>query len=137
MSIIENARKLGLEIQASDEYKALHSAKEANDNDKELQELIEKFNLKRVELNMEMSATEKNEEKIASVNEQLQDLYGKVMANENMNAFNNANKALNDMMNQITTILMKSVNGEDPMTCEAEQAHSCSSGGCSSCSGCH
>lgn len=136
MKIIEMARQMGKEIQASDEYKALYNAKEANDNDSQLQELIEKFNLKRVELNVAMSSEEKDEEKISKCNTELQDLYNSVMSNENMVAFNKANSDLNDMMNQITTILMKSVNGEDPETCAAVEEHSCG-GSCSSCSGCH
>lgn len=136
MNIIDLARQMGKEIQSTEQYKTFYEAKKLNDNDTELQGLIEKFNLKKVELNMAMSSQEKDDEKISKCNKELQEIYNSVMTNENMVAFNKANMELNDMMNQITNILMKCVNGEDPDTCTAVEENSCG-GGCSSCSGCH
>lgn len=134
MSIIELARQMGKEIQASEEYKNLYAAKDANDNDEVLQDQIGKFNLKRIELNTAMSAEEKDSDKINTLNEELKAIYAEVMSNPNMIAFNNAKNALDATMNQVTTILMMCVNGEDPDTCNPEQ--SCT-GSCSSCGGCH
>ena len=45
MDIIEMARELGKEIQKDARYLRLVAAREANDADQNLQELIEKFNL--------------------------------------------------------------------------------------------
>ena len=75
MSIIDLARQMGKEIQASEEYKELHDAKEANDNDAELQDSIGKFNLKRIELSTAMSAEKKDDAKIADIDRELKAVY--------------------------------------------------------------
>ena len=60
------------------------------------------------------------------------------MANENMQKYKAARKAVDDMMNYLTQILAMCVQGEDPATCDpaAAHEHNCS-GECSSCGGCH
>lgn len=133
MDLIQMARQMGKDIQASEEYINLNVAKEANDNDQELQDLIGKFNLKRIELNTAMSKDEKDDEAVKAMDAELKEIYQQVMQNKNMMAFNDAKKAIDSMMNKITTILMMSVNGDDPETCDTEQC----GGSCSSCSGCH
>ena len=135
MNVLELTRQLGKEIQESQEYKDLVAAREANDNDESLQDMIGQFNLKRIELNTLMSKEEKDEEAIGACNTELQQVYQTVMGNPNMVAFNNAKVGLDAMMNKVNTILVKSINGEDPETCADEEA-SCG-GSCSSCSGCH
>ena len=66
-NIIEKARELAKLIQADPSYKALNDAREKNDNDAELQDLIGKFNLKRIELNQAMSESERDQDKINAV----------------------------------------------------------------------
>lgn len=135
MDIIKMTRELGKTIQESAEYKAMEAAKDANDNDVELQNQIEEFNLIRGQLSTAMQAEPKDEEAIAKFDSQLKEIYTKVMGNKNMLAFNDAKQDIDKMMNGITNILMMSVNGEDPETCDVEP-ESCG-GSCSSCSGCH
>ncbi len=136
MDAIKKARELGKVIQEDERYKKYHEAKAANDNDKELQQLIGEFNLKRVTLNSEMSKPEKNDELIAELNQEIKDLYAKVMMNENMTAFSNAKDEMDSLLNKITMVITMSANGEDPDTCSVETQHSCS-GSCSTCGGCH
>lgn len=136
MTVIELTRALGKEIQESQEYKDLMVAREANDNDETLQDMIGQFNLKRIELNSLMAKPEKDEDAIAACNGDLQKVYQDVMGNPNMIAFNNAKVGLDAMMNKINTILVKSVNGEDPETCADAEESSCG-GNCGSCGGCH
>ena len=135
MDLIELARQMGKEIQASEEYKALEAAKAANDADEELQDSIGKFNLKRIELNSAMSAEKKDDDKIARIDHELKAVYQSIMQNPHMIAFNQAKQAMDGMMNEVTTILMLCVNGADPDTCSAEQA-GCG-GSCATCGGCH
>lgn len=136
MNVIELTRALGKEIQESQEYKDLMVARDANDNDEALQDLIGQFNLKRIELNSLMAKQEKDEDGIAACNTELQSVYQSVMGNANMIAFNNAKVGLDAMMTKINTILVKSVNGEDPETCAEVEDASCG-GNCGSCGGCH
>ena len=134
MDLIKQAREMGKLIQASEEYKRLDAAKKANDADSELQDTIGKFNLKRMELNNQLAKDEKDEDKLGTLNNELRDLYQKVMTNPNMSAYEEAKKAVDMIMNQINAILVMSVNGEDPETCDP--APSCT-GSCSTCGGCH
>ncbi len=135
MTIIEMSREMGKVIQESEEYKALMVAREASDNDENLQQQIQQFNLVRMNLDMESSKEDADQEKIGSLNEELLTLYTQIMENENMVAFNSAKDAIDTIMNTATSILAAAVNGEDPMTFDPN-AHSCS-GSCSTCGGCH
>ena len=68
------------------------------------------------------------------MNNELRELYQQVMSNVNMAAYNEAKNGMDMLMNQINAILVMSVNGEDPETCDP--ATSCT-GSCSTCGGCH
>lgn len=135
MDLIRMARDFGKEIQSSDEYIALAAAQQAADEDQELQQMIQEFNLIRVKLSTAMQAEEQDEEKVKELDKTLKDTYTKVMGNPNMMQYNIAKQDVDSLMNQINGILMLCVNGEDPETCDPT-AHSCG-GDCSGCSGCH
>ena len=126
MDIIAMARKLGAMLQQDDRYTAYHLAKQANDQDEDLQKLIGEFNLKRMELNAEMSKPDKDREKLTALDGKIKELYGQIMANKNMVVFNNVKNAMDELLSQINMIITMSANGEDPATCSVE--HSC--GGC-------
>lgn len=135
MTIIESAREMGKVIQQSDEYKALIAARDASDNDKELQQQISQFNLVRMNLEMETQKDAPDQAKVNSLNEELMGIYNAVMENPNMAAFNEAKDAIDHIMNDATTILAAAVNGEDPETFNPhEHNHSCG-GSCSECGG--
>ncbi|MCI5752198.1 MAG: YlbF family regulator [Oscillospiraceae bacterium] len=134
MTIIEKARELGVMIQQDDRYIAYNVAKEANDSDEELQQMINDFNLLRLNLNAEMSKPDKSSEKIAEYDQKVKEKYNQIMANENMINFTKAQNAMNNLLAQLNNIITYSANGEDPMTCPVETP-SCS-GSCSTCGGC-
>lgn len=134
MGVLETARELGKQIQQDDRYTAYQLAKDVNDRDEDLQKLIGDFNLKRMDLNNEMSKPDKDTDKLKELDTKIKELYGEIMANTNMMVFNNAKNAMDAMLNEINTIISASANGEDPETCSVE--HSCG-GNCGSCGGCH
>lgn len=134
MDIIKMTRELGKAIQQDERYKAYMSAKEANDKDEQLQQLIGDFNLKRMNINQEMSSENKDTDRIKTLDEELKALYAQIMRNENMAAFNTAQNALEQMVSEINQIITMCANGEDPDTCEVQQG---CSGSCSTCGGCH
>lgn len=135
MDLIQMAREMGKVLQASEEYKRLNEARLANDNDAQLQADLEAFQMARVKLSAAMQAENRNDDEIKRLNAELKSIYTTVMGNPNMLAFNVAKQELDDLLNGVTAILMASVNGEDPDTCEA---HPSSCGGdCGSCGGCH
>ena len=134
MKLIEMARDMGKEIQASAEYKRLREAQTACDNDSALQDGIGKFNLKRLDMNNEMQKTERDDEKLKALKEELQNIYTEVMGNKNMMEYNIAKQEMDEIMQQVNAILTMCVNGEDPETCEIPTG---CSGSCASCGGCH
>ena len=105
MDIIAMARELGKAIQQDERYKRIDAAKTANDKDEELQQLIQKFNMKRSELSVEMAQENKNPEKLNQLDRELKAVYQEVMQNPNMAEFNAAKVEVDDMMNYISTIL--------------------------------
>ena len=83
---IKAARQLGVEIQKTDAYKNLIAATAANDNDESLQKMIGDFNLKRVDINQEVSKPDKDNDRINKLDSELKELYNSIMENENMKA---------------------------------------------------
>ena len=134
MDIIEMTRNLGMEIQKDKRYQILENARRLNDADEELQKQIGDFNLARIDLNNEVSKSDKDAGRIAQLNEKVQSIYTDIMNNESMQAYNEAKSDVDQMMQYINAILTTAVNGGDPMT--VQEPSSCS-GSCSSCSGCH
>ena len=133
MDIIELTRKLGAEIQNTDEYKRFMAAKEKNDNDQQLQKQIGDFNILKMQLDAEHAKEEKDEAKILEINEKIVALYNLIIEGEAMKEYNAAFEAYRTLTDKISNILLMCENGEDPATCEPS---SCT-GNCSSCGGCH
>lgn len=135
MDIIKLARELGVALQQDEAYKAFLRAKEANDNDTELQGLIEQFNLLATTAEYECSKPDADQAKCDEYNERLRALYETVMSNPNMIAFEAAKAVVDEKMNTIVAILAAAVNGEDPMTFDPHEHHNCG-GDCGHCHGC-
>ena len=134
MTVIELTRELGKAIQADPRYKEYNDARIANDADEELQKLIGEFNMGRMQLNREMSKTDKDQDKIAEMNQHIRDIYAQIMSNEHMAVYNDTKAAFDDMMLEIQNIITLCANGEDPATCEPKS--NCT-GSCATCGGCH
>ncbi len=134
MDIIKMARELGKAVQQEESYINLKKAQKTADDDKALQELIGEFNLKRMAINNEASKTERDDEKLQQLNEEMRSVYASIMSNENMKAYNEAKTALDTVMQRVLAIITQSAEGEDPET--ADYSPSCS-GSCSTCGGCH
>ncbi len=134
MDVIEQVRNLGKAIQQDERFIRYAKARLANDNDKDLQAAIGEFNIIRMELDREMQAEEKNEEKVKELNEKLRTVYGNIMSAPAMVEYNTAKVAVDEMVNEINVIISKSLDGEDPETCEVTSG---CSGSCSTCGGCH
>ncbi|MCL2698055.1 MAG: YlbF family regulator [Oscillospiraceae bacterium] len=136
MNPIQAARELGKAIQADERFKAYFAAKDINDADEALQNLIGEFNLQKENLTMEFSKAEneKNQEKIDGLNTKMRETYAEIMSNENMRAYSAAKAEFDRMLSGINQIVAMCCEGADPDTCEPA-AKSCGSG-CGSCGGC-
>ncbi|MBQ8928484.1 MAG: YlbF family regulator [Oscillospiraceae bacterium] len=133
--IIAMARALGRAIQNDDRYIAHALAKQANDEDEQLQALINGFNMKRMELQMEIGKPDKDDERVQMLNNVIKDSYQRIMKNPKMIAYNAAKNGMDELMNQVNTIITMSANGVDPDEIDLD-AVSCT-GDCGTCGGCH
>lgn len=134
MDIIKMARELGKEIQKDPRYTAYQTAQATADADAELQDLIGKFNLKKIDLQNEIQNPDKTQESLRAIDAVLKDLYAKIMENDNMVAYNVAKREMDNMLSFVQEIITAAANGEDPDTVE-ENTSSCT-GSCSTCGGC-
>ncbi len=135
MTTIEAARKLGAAMQADEAYLRYTEAVKKNDNNEELQVKISEFNLKRMNLDNEISKdeNERDSEKITALNNELRTIYDDIMANPAMVEFNEAKAGMDKLLQDINSIIMMCAQGADPETCEI----SACTGSCSTCGGCH
>ena len=133
MDVIEKARELGKAIQADERFIRFAKARLANDDDENLQAAIMQFNQIRAQIENASSEEEKDEIKMRELNENLRKTYSEIMATPAMVEYNAAKAELDTMITQVNVIIAKSVEGEDPETCEAQAA---CSGNCASCGGC-
>ncbi|MGI6746530.1 MAG: hypothetical protein BWY46_00527 [Firmicutes bacterium ADurb.Bin300] len=126
MDVIQLTRKLGAVIQEDDRYLSFSKARKANDEDKQLNELLGKIKL--IQLSYQREAAkgdDADEGKMEAYNNEFNEIYNEVMLNPNMVKYEAARTEIDDMMNYIVQLLSLCVNGEDPETCEPEKEHSC------------
>lgn len=135
MDVLKAARSLGQAIQADERYKRYVRAREASDNDENLQKLIGEFNLKRLAARQETKNQGENPDITTTLDHELQKIYDSVMANENMKEYSNAKREFDLMLKDINTIIDLSCKGFDPATINPDM-YQCGSGGCEGCSGC-
>lgn len=137
MDIIKLTRELGAAIQQDERYLAFTKAREENEKDTELNELMGQIQMVQMNYQLEASKEEPDSAKMQAFEEEFNTLYTKFMANGKMQVYDAARTEVDEMMNYIMQILSLCVNGADPATCEPEKHdHECG-GSCSSCSGCH
>ena len=134
MTVLEAVRNLGEAIQKDERFIRFIKAKLAKDNDETLQNQIGEFNTIRMNLDREMNNETQDEAKIRELNEKLREIYTAVMSSKTMLEYNTAKSEVDAMLNDINSIIMQCVEGEDPMTAEP---HTACTGSCSTCGGCH
>ncbi len=133
--IIALTREVGRQLQKEEAYIAYQMAKQAADDDQELQKLIEDFSNIRNDIDRETSKDEKDRdnEQIRKLNENMRKVYAKIMTNERMINYNDAKDAYDVLMARITAIIKQCSEGEDPDT--TDYLPSCT-GSCGTCGGC-
>ena len=79
MDCIDLFKRAAMALQTDPRYVILDQARKANDKDEELQNLIGEFNLARMDLNNEIGKNERDDARIAELNEKVNSLYGQIM----------------------------------------------------------
>lgn len=135
MDIIELARQIGREIQNDEAYIKMRLTEQISEDDKELQELVGEFNLKRMSINNEASKADRNDEKLQELNKEMRHIYSRIMQNENMQNYNKAKQEFEAKFQRVIAIIQNSADGENPDT--TDYVSSGCTGSCSTCAGCH
>ena len=90
----ELARQLGEAVVASETYVAFQAAQTEYDNDAELQQLIQEFNLQKMNVMQEMQkGDEKDADKLKTHQDKMREVYGKIMADPIMDRYMTAKEA--------------------------------------------
>lgn len=131
--VITMARKLGAALQADPAYIRFAKATLDNDRDEELQKKIGEFNIKRMNLDAEISKDDRDDDKIREMNEELRKIYNEVMESPAMKEYTEAKNGVDKILSEVNGIISMCAQGEDPETCEPGNC----TGNCSSCAGCH
>ena len=105
MELEKMARQLGAAIQQDEAYLNFEKARLANEADKELNDLMGKIRLIQMSYQVEAAKDEPDEDKMNGFNQEFQGVYSQIMANKNMQEYEKARQAVDDMMNYITGIL--------------------------------
>ena len=129
------ARELGAAIQQDERYAKFVAAREANDKDTGLAELMSKIQLIQISYQHEAAKENADEGKLKAYDEEFRGVYSEIMQNQNMRNYEMARQAIDDMMNYLTGILALCVNGEDPATCDPTAHNDACGGDCSCCGG--
>lgn len=130
------AREIGVAIQSSEEYINYRMNEQAVECNKELQDAIGNFNLKKVEINNELSKDNVDQEKLDKLNKEIGELYRKINDDETMKKFNTTKQVFDDLLNKISYVISECAKGEDPYKVQIPDEDACT-GSCATCGGCH
>lgn len=125
--ILTKAKELGEAIVGSEEFKALKEAEEKQENNPEAMELLLEYNRIRKALAEEIGSGDVNDERMAEIRAQLEESHEKVMSNEIIAAYYEAQQKFEAIANQMNAILTYYMTGEISAGC---------SGNCAGCSSC-
>ena len=135
MDLIAMARALGRALQQDERYLRLAAAGKANDENDALQQDIDTFNQMRLEIGTEVMKEDKDQEKLARLDGQFKELYGRIMSTAGMIEYSQAKNELDELVSFITQIVTASASGADP---DAVELSAGCGGDCQSCGGaCH
>ena len=128
--IIEKAQELGKLINESEVRMAAVEAADNMNNNEEAVMLLASYNETRRLETEKLREKEPTKEELEAFRKLMQDEFEKIMKNELISKYVEANKALDSLVEQVNAVLAYYISGEE------QNGHSCG-GNCSSCGGCH
>ena len=126
MEVMELAAMLGKAIKEMDTYKKFESAKAAFDANDELNSMLVEYSVQQSALQQAVVSEDRDEKVIEQIQARLEDLYNQIFANPTFVALNEAQEAVNALMNEVNDTITFNITGEQQCTHD-----------CSTCSGCH
>lgn len=124
--ILTKARELGQAIVDSEEFKRLKELEEKQEKDEEAMGLLIEYNNVRKALAEEIQKGV-SDERMDAIRKELEEVYERVMTNETISKYQEAQRSFDSIVGQMNSILTYFITGEISGGC---------SGNCSGCSSC-
>lgn len=134
MSVFELARDLGKELLNTDEAKRVLAANEAFKANEEAVAMINDYNDMQKEYQKEMGTGKLSKEEMESKVNEIMAKGDEIKKHEICGELINAENEFNRFLNSVLSVIQGTIAGEKEGNAGGCD---CSSGGCSSCSGCH
>ena len=126
MTVMELAAELGKAIKEHEVYKKYLEAKEAYDNNDTLNRKIMEYSVQQKALADEAGKQDKDEDLMNQIQKRIDVLYSEICEDTSFLAVNEAQDAVNELMNEVNQTITYNITGETPCTHD-----------CSTCGGCH
>ncbi len=128
MEIFEMAKLLGLAIREDERIKKLEETKKAYEEDPMIRQLTAEYDVQQKALAAAYQGENRDETFINAINGRITAIYEEVIATEAYKNYENAQNAVNDLMEQVNNAITAAVSGVEPDGC----THNCAT-----CKGCH
>ena len=128
MEIFELAAALGQKLKDDERLVALENAKNAYEENKELQTYLVEYDVQQRAMQKAVTQEERDMDLIQSIQRRIDELYDLIVNNEAFAELNRAQAVVNELMNSVNQTIMTQITGEEPSGC----THNCST-----CGGCH
>ena len=135
MEIIELARQLGQKLTESAEYISFCQTRDKCRANSALKVKLDEFKVQKSLLDIEKEKPDADEGLIDAVSARVETLYGEIMQNPDMKAYNKAEEDLNLLMTAINMTITSYISPEN-LAGATEDGGECTHD-CSSCHGCH
>lgn len=123
MTIMELAAQLGQAIKADERIVKMNEAREEYEKDENLQKLMFEYNMQQVALAEEYKKEDIDKAVIEAIEGRLDAIVGEVTSNEVFVKLNEAQEAVNALMQEVNSEIEFNITGQRPCT------HDCSSCG--------
>lgn len=128
MEIFELATALGKKLKDDERLIALENAKKAYEEDADLKQYMMEYTVQEKAMQAAISNEERDMQLIEAVQGRIDTLYKQISEHPVFVQLNQAQAAVNELMNAVNNTIMFQITGEEPSSC----THNCST-----CSGCH
>ena len=128
MSIFELASELGKKLAQDERLVALEQAKNAYEENKELQTYLVEYDVQQRAMQKAVTQDDRDMDLIESIQRRINELYELIANHPAFEELNRAQAEVNELMNSVNQTIMTQITGEEPSGC----THNCST-----CGGCH
>ena len=129
MEIFELAEQLGKVLKEDSRLVALEEAKAAYENDNELKKHMMEYEVQQQAMQREVAKPDRDLQFIEVIQNRIDKLYTEIVENPTFVGLNEAQAAVNGLMNEVNATIMFQITGEKPSSgCTHD---------CSTCGGCH